>query len=362
MGILRLLLALSVVAVHSGNILGAHLVGGQVAVESFYIISGFYMSLVLNEKYVDQNNSYYLFISNRLLKLYPIYWTIVFITITLSIGSFFLSHGSFAGKLHSYFEYGQQYGYHEILPAFIFMVFTNLFLVGQDVVMFLGIDTATGHLFFTQNFATTNPQLSSFLLVPQAWTLGIEIAFYLIAPFIVRKNLWVLLTIAFLSLSLRLFLTSIGLEFDPWSYRFFPNEILFFIVGALAYKIYVPLKGKTTAEWMPILSLIIVTSLVVFYENIRLPYKTLIYYPLFAGTIPIIFNATRSWKWDYFLGELSYPVYISHMLIYYLLIPLGLQKVEYVGNLLAVLSIGFSILLNLYIVKPIEKFRQRRLG
>src|SRR5450759_1833879 len=85
MGIIRVLLALSVVAAHFGGIWNLRFVGGQVAVQSFYIISGFYMSLILNEKYVGKNKSYKLFITNRFLRLYPIYWTVLLLTIIFCI-------------------------------------------------------------------------------------------------------------------------------------------------------------------------------------------------------------------------------------------------------------------------------------
>ena len=57
MGILRFILALAVVFVHTGHIYGSdfygtRLMGGVVAVQAFYIISGFYMALILNTKYV----------------------------------------------------------------------------------------------------------------------------------------------------------------------------------------------------------------------------------------------------------------------------------------------------------------------
>ena len=48
MGLLRLILAISVVIWHSSPIFGISLVGGQAAVQAFYIISGFYMALILN--------------------------------------------------------------------------------------------------------------------------------------------------------------------------------------------------------------------------------------------------------------------------------------------------------------------------
>jgi len=73
MGTLRLLLALSVVAAHCGAIAGLRFVGGPMAVQAFFIRSGFFMALILNEKYTGNNNSYWLFISNRFFRRYPFY-------------------------------------------------------------------------------------------------------------------------------------------------------------------------------------------------------------------------------------------------------------------------------------------------
>ncbi|MCF8321913.1 MAG: acyltransferase family protein [Flavobacterium sp.] len=81
MGFLRFILAISVVLAHSSSIYGFGLVGGKTAVQAFYIISGFYMTLILNEKYIGNNNSYKLFITNRFLRLYPIYWIILLLTV-----------------------------------------------------------------------------------------------------------------------------------------------------------------------------------------------------------------------------------------------------------------------------------------
>ena len=59
MGTIRFLLAVSVVVFHAKRpLLGLTLVEGTVAVQLFFIISGFYMALVLTEKYTahrDQN-------------------------------------------------------------------------------------------------------------------------------------------------------------------------------------------------------------------------------------------------------------------------------------------------------------------
>ena len=95
MGIFRLLLAFSVVVIHS-NPEPTWFMDGKLAVRVFYIISGFYMTLILNEKYIGQNSSYKLFITNRLLRLYPIYWVILLLT---------LITGFTNGLLDPYFKY-----------------------------------------------------------------------------------------------------------------------------------------------------------------------------------------------------------------------------------------------------------------
>ncbi|MCX6311853.1 MAG: acyltransferase, partial [Bacteroidetes bacterium] len=74
MGSIRTLLALSVVVFHSYFIFGERLIGGLVAVQAFYLISGFYMAMILNEKYKAGKGSYKLFITNRFLRIYPAYW------------------------------------------------------------------------------------------------------------------------------------------------------------------------------------------------------------------------------------------------------------------------------------------------
>ena len=81
MGIIRLLLAISVVVYHSRPLLGQiNFLPGSTAVQAFFIISGFYMSLVINEKYEDKQSFY----RARLLKIFPVYWAIVAVSIYLT--------------------------------------------------------------------------------------------------------------------------------------------------------------------------------------------------------------------------------------------------------------------------------------
>src|SRR5258708_29799955 len=79
MGILRLLFAISVVIHHEGSLWGYRLISADMAVRSFFIISGFYMALILREKYPSGN--YRLFITNRFLRIYPLYWVVLCFTL-----------------------------------------------------------------------------------------------------------------------------------------------------------------------------------------------------------------------------------------------------------------------------------------
>jgi peptidoglycan/LPS O-acetylase OafA/YrhL len=91
-----------------------------------------------------------------------------------------------------------------------------------------------GGMYFTHDFRTSSPSFHSFLLVPQAWSLGIEVMFYIIAPFLVRKSNLAIISIIALSLLIKIFTYSIGYTNDPWTYRFFPSELALFLLGTVS--------------------------------------------------------------------------------------------------------------------------------
>ena len=73
MGLLRLLLAAIVLFEHTGGIGGYAMTGGALAVQCFFIISGFYMGLVLNERY-DRPALNRAFYTNRLIRIFAMYY------------------------------------------------------------------------------------------------------------------------------------------------------------------------------------------------------------------------------------------------------------------------------------------------
>jgi peptidoglycan/LPS O-acetylase OafA/YrhL len=362
MGILRLLLALSVVSVHAESILGCRFVGGQIAVQAFYIISGFYMALILNEKYINKPNTYSLFITNRFLRLYPVYLTVLFLTVVLCVSAFLFTKGATFPKI----DYYKAVTFNPF--TFIYLILSNILLFGQDVVLFLGIHPDSGNLFFTTDFTTTHPELYHFMFVPQAWSLSIELAFYLIAPFIVRKSVRVQLLFIVGTLMLRIYIFDIlHLRSDPWTYRFFPTELLFFILGSVAYRLKNRFANMTVSSVLAfsLLAYIVVFTVLYFYlpkgELLYSPFsmKELLYFLSIFFIVPILFIYFKNSKFDNKIGELSYPVYISHKFILMTFTGLPLAFIKE-GWFVAIATLVFSLLLNKYISEPVDKLRQSR--
>ncbi|SEC10954.1 acyltransferase [Paenibacillus sp. GP183] len=357
MGVIRLLLALSVVAAHTGPYLGEYsLVGGSTAVEAFFVISGFYMALILNEKYKGRG-SYRLFISNRMLKLYPVYWSVGLITLFLSLSSLIVLK-----KGASLTPYIQNYDSMSI-TSLIFLIVTNIIIFGQDAVMFLQLNH--GDLAFTSDFTESSPMLFKFLLISPAWSLGTELLFYSIAPFIVR-DIRKIVVLVFLSLILKGYiLFGIGWNHDPWTYRFFPTELAFFLLGGCSYYFFLKLKDIGSSKMIMYgrgsFSIVILCTLIYEFAPIPEILKQNLYILIFVICIPFIFKWSSKNKIDRNLAELSYPVYISHLFIISVISITGLNQNKMIFSLaVAVTSVIFSFILIRFIVNPIEKYRQSR--
>ena len=249
MGLPRLLFAISVFLGHVAPQFGLTMVGGAVAVQSFFIFSGFYISLVLNGKY--KNSSYKTFIINRVLKIYPVYWIILLFSLPWGIPVF--THYLQSGNIN--------------LGSVITLVITNLLIFGQDILMFLGLDNASGSLYFTANFRISDPEVWRFLLVPQAWALAIIFYFYLIAPFILKSKKLIISLLLF-SLGARLVSYFFGYNIDPWNYRFFVFELALFLFGAISYFVYKYIVNIKISNKFLKISFLCLLLLVVFYQFI----------------------------------------------------------------------------------------------
>jgi len=349
LGVLRVIFALAVVFAHSPWNSGFAFVGPRNAVQLFYITSGFLISYVLTERSgYEKNMVFYL---SRWMRLYPLYLVVAGLTLVI----YWLSNPKFFDL------------YSEIpLSANIALIAANFLLFGQDWIMFSAVKG--GDLVFTANFNNSDFALWEGLLIPQAWTLGVELCFYLIAPYVLRQKK-LLLFLLVCSLLLRVVLVTNGVgSHDPWTYRFFPTELALFLAGSLSHQVLLPFYRKHLGKTIEPISLIatiilLVFSVLYFVLPVSGPYKAPILFLCFILFLPFTFIFQNKFKLDRSIGNLSYPIYIGHFLMIFLAELLfkefGILNELTISMTNAVLSVVFALILNWVIGNRIESIRAK---
>ena len=314
MGILRLYLALCVVAAHAGRFLPFQMQDGPQAVEIFFIISGFYMALVLSRQYKSQREFYV----SRLLRIFLPYW--------ISLG----------GILLVSFLSGQCFGHWLALSAYVgaldhngaagivFVSIVNTTLFFQDWVLFFQQDQGSAFT-FTSNFYSSTQPLHRYLVLPQCWSVGIELTFYLVVPYLARLKSSALAWLVVASLIARLLAYRyLKLDHDPWTYRFFPFELSLFALGMLGYRFYLKIPPdyfQRPRSYLLGASLLVLALLVTaritnsFIMHVGRTPTLLASYLAWPFAIAIIFGFSRRNSFDRLIGELSYPIYLQHGIV-----------------------------------------------
>jgi peptidoglycan/LPS O-acetylase OafA/YrhL len=365
MGVLRLFLALSVVVWHMPA-RSASWVDAGVAVLMFFIISGFYMALVINETYgadakPDWRRRFY---ASRLFRLFPAY--LVMAAIMICAVALSPRHPFTLAAM------GQP------LPAALLIIAMNVAIIGQDIFQ----------LFVNSlNFHEANPVTvavaaamppgffdARFMIEGQAWSLASELLFYALAPFVVHRPLRIAALLG-ASLALRWGLIfGLGFSSEPWGYNFFPATLCLFLLGSLAYHLYARIKASPAAKTAGIalgsaMALFVLASLWreggVLTIDRASGYDTLplwLAYAGFALALPFLFAASKSNKIDRWLGELSYPLYLVHGLT----IGVVFGKLQRPAGSIAwevavvLLSLVAAVALFLLVDRPVDAWRHRR--
>jgi peptidoglycan/LPS O-acetylase OafA/YrhL len=358
MGLFRLLLAVSVLTqhMHGRSIFGFRLLYGDLAVQCFYMISGFYMALVLHEKY-NHPRDYVVFLQQRFLRLYPSYLIILLFYVLVQGGCSLLTH-----QPTGFAAFWAQYTDVMSWALRALFVFLNLFLIGQDYTFYWSLDPGNGHVVFTTlNTGHLIPAFQ-FLVVVPSWTLCVEFCFYLIAPFLVRRSVYLQASIVVGFILARWILwAGFHVPSNPWLYRFFPLQFGFFLSGSLGYAIYkrhpAALK-KLTASHSWIFWLFF--TAVVLYSRLPLSHQIyLVFVPIVFLMIPLVFTATKNSRVDRLIGELSFPFYLGHLLMVFLVdqIAGGRWPRDCYGPAYLALSLAFSYLFFRFVETHTERFR-----
>jgi peptidoglycan/LPS O-acetylase OafA/YrhL len=308
MGVIRILLALSVVIWH---VPGAHfrLLNASVAVLLFFVVSGFYMAMVINEKYAPSGPGWIRrFYLARFLRLYPTYLAMC----VVMVAWFWWTNSPNAFTSRLPLPVGEQ----------ILIALVNIGIVGQDLYELMNhIRADHVRSFFGATFF--NP---GFMLVGQAWSLSSEIFFYALAPMVVRSPLRIV-SVLIVSLSIRLALVASGWTSGLWGYWFIPATMCMFTLGSVSYALYRRIDGwrwSAAIGWVGLAAMLVWGVAVSTVYGMALPVNDTnsldeprfwIAYLTFATLLPFVFCATKRVAIDRAIGELSYPLYIVHGLV-----------------------------------------------
>ncbi len=348
MGSLRLLLAVSVVAFHAGSIFGFRGMEAE-AVPAFFVISGFYMALILDTTYRGAVRTFY---ENRLLRLFPLYWAVLALIVLLAalpdVGMTIVDNTLFSARM-------QLSRMSESWAAAV----PNIFIAGSDWLRVLTVNPVDGTWGWWPRRVPEGPTLKGayqYLGVPQIWSVAVELTFYAVAPALVRLRTRTLVV-----------LCVVAAIVGPWlswhlSFRHMlpSSNFWFFVLGIIEYRALLRMQTVPRAvhvmlacvpfvvaicwRWMPINPLS------------RDAPEVGLMIVLFSIGLPSLYVLSMHWTVDRWVGELSYPLYITHLLFQFGTSHLG----TYSGAMCLAVSLAMSALLLLLVQAPVERIRRAR--
>ena len=324
MGIIRIILAVSVLGSHAGFQLWTD---GRSAVLLFYVISGYLITSVMNTSYKNEVINFYI---NRALRIFPPALVVAIIYGIVLIA--FSDHPAFRSN---------------ILSVKLFSIVTNIIIFGQDL-SWLFAENDGKILLLPYGSTGLGIGLSGYQANPPMFSIAIELYFYILAPFIVRSVNRTLI-FSLLGCSYHIFLIVLGEKSVGWGYHLFVSSFFYFGSGSLSYHLF----NADTALQKKVIYLFLIAMVLAneLFNNIGMPLA----FVLLLFGLPALADLTSEIKFDRILGNLSYLVYLTHWPV---LIFIGsfLQGKQLFCALL-ILSILISIILRFVVEKPIDKLR-----
>ncbi|HWH87752.1 MAG TPA: acyltransferase [Pseudomonas sp.] len=312
MGAYRLLLAVVVAVSHMGKtFMGLN--PGVVAVISFLIISGFVMTSLIERNY-KAPGKIGLFYADRVLRLYPQF--LFYFFASCAVIHFLLPGTPQAAELTS-----------SNIAASLAMVPLGFYMFGA---------TGAG-------------------ILPPAWSLGLEMCFYLVIPFLVifkaRGVSFVLSVAVFIPACLGFINT------DLYGYRLLPGVLFIFLCGSYLFRPQP--KGLMIAAGTTVVAALVFLAIMAGLIE-RKPSNAEVALGIALG-IPAVYMLTRLkfHKADEFLGNISYGVFLNHFVVIYFLHglrPIATFDVRTVATVL-LLSLLLSVGSYYFVERPALKLR-----
>ena len=317
MGFYRLILAMLVVVSHvDGRFYGYN--PGVVAVISFFILSGYVMSILIG-KYYKQPSAIPAFYLDRMARLFPQF---LFYMALASICIYFLKTDSpFTNQL--------------TLAKWLL----NFFILPQGFYM-LWADGA--------------------LVIPQSWSLGLELTFYLLIPWIIiflsRRQIYGLAGASFL-VFMAAYLGKIDSDF--FGYRLLAGTLFMFLVGWSFFE-----TDNSSKKFRMCVFVVATILLTAAYLNKSLylrPYNKEVLVGLLTGMVVV--GLIRNFKFsdmDEFFGNLSYGVFLNHFIVIWIMQKFFSAKDFGIINtsILLISSLILSLGSYLYVERPALRWRR----
>ena len=299
---------------------------GVFAVISFFLISGFVMTGLVRTHYAHWH-AVPLFYLDRMARIFPQYLLFLLLT-AVALGWL-----------------GLQSPYLAKFSAWALMA--NVAVVPLDFFMF-------------------SDAIARFMLIPQAWSLGLELLFYLLVPWLL---LWRLRGVASLASLLIWGVAAFGvINTDTWGYRLLPGTLFMFLAGSYVYDDRCP-SWRHPAVWL-LATLLAAAVALVATDKHTLPYNREVVGGLVVG-IAALFGLVRLPRsaWDDWLGNLSYGLFLCHFLVMWLFEKAAIHQADTpwpVSKLVAMLAassllawLGF-MLVERPVLRWRHQFRRRR--
>ncbi len=319
MGLYRFLLALVVLVSHT-ELHPAGFAVGVSAVISFFILSGYVMTLLVDRHYASPEKAP-LFYLDRVARIFPQYLFYLVVTIVLV-------------------------GQHRI--AFGFAKDCDAFQAALNVAV-LPLNWSP-----TVSLDCVN--------LPQAWSLALELTFYLIVPFLVCYRR---LARTAAALSLCVFAAAFAslIDTEIYGYRMLPGTLFMFMAGMVLA------RRDAVTPWFPALVWIATVGLLAmlyFDGGLRQAGVSKDILLGLAIGLPVVAGLKRleSSRLDEIFGNLSYGVFLNHLVCMNVLEQMLGFRIDSIARLCVLIEIATLVSLLTYhvIEKPVLTLRRRLRG
>jgi peptidoglycan/LPS O-acetylase OafA/YrhL len=144
---------------------------------------------------------------------------------------------------------------------------------------------------------------------------------------------------------------------------FFPTQLMFFIAGMLSYK-FIDVKSLNLPQPLKIgIYLLFVCVILFYYQVFPESYlKNIVLFVCVALFMPFAFELTKRSKIDRFLGNLSYPIYITQVLAIHITASKRFPVIVDKGLTTLLLVIALAVVIDKTLSVYIEKIRVRRVN